>query len=236
MIRLVLFFVLLGLIAWGGVYLVEHPGHIALSWFGYEIQTSAALLVIAIAVLAIVAWIIFRIVVGLPSFVAYSARRRRREKGYDALSRGLVAVHSGDARTAGRASAQASRQLKDDPLALMLRAQSAQLTGDSHGAILAYQEMAQREDTRLLGLRGLHAEASRRGDDEAAHHFASAAHKAQPLPWTAQAQLDHHASSRQLRRGAAHHRSRSRRPPARQGGQRAPTRRSGDGDRLTTRR
>ena len=195
MIRLLLFFVLLALVAWGGVYLVEHPGHISMDWFGYQIETSAALLVIAIAVVAVVAWIVFRVVVGLPSFIAYSARRRRREKGYDALSRGLVAVHAGDARTAGRASAQASRQLRNDPLALMLRAQSAQLGGDAHGAIQAYQELAQRDDTRVLGLRGLHAEANRRGDDEAANHFASAAHKAQPLPWTAQAQLGHHATT-----------------------------------------
>ncbi len=195
MIRLILFFVLLALVAWGGVYLVEHPGHISMDWFGYQVETSAALLVVAIAVVAVIAWIVFRVVVGLPSFVAYSARRRRREKGYDALSRGLVAVNAGDARTAGRASAQATRQLKNDPLALMLRAQSAQLTGDAHGAIQAYQELAQREDTRVLGLRGLHAEANRRGDDEAAHHFATAAHKAQPLPWTAQAQLGHHATT-----------------------------------------
>ncbi len=195
MIRLLLFFVLLALVAWGGVYLVEHPGHITLDWFGYQIETSAALLVIAVAVAAVIAWIILRTIVGLPSFIAYAARRRRREKGYDALSRGLVAVNAGDARTAGRASAQATRQLKNDPLALMLRAQSAQLTGDARGAIQAYQELAQREETRVLGLRGLHAEANRRGDDEAAHHFAAAAHKAQPLPWTAQAQLDHHATA-----------------------------------------
>ncbi len=195
MIRLIIFFVLLALIAWGGVYLVEHPGHISMNWFGYQIETSAALLVIAIAIVAIVAWIVVRVVVGLPSFVAYASRRRRREKGYDALSRGLVAVNAGDARAAGRASAQATRQLKNDPLALMLRAQTAQLTGDAHGAIEAYQQLAQREDTRVLGLRGLHGEASRRGDDEAAHHFASAAHKAQPLPWTAQAQLEHHATT-----------------------------------------
>ncbi len=195
MIRLFFFFVMLGLIAWGGVYFVEHPGHISMNWFGYQLETSAALLVIAIAVAAIILWIVFRVIVGLPSLVAYSARQRRREKGYDALSRGLVAVHSGDARTAVRASAQATRQLSNDPLALMLRAQSAQLNGDSHAAILAYQELAQREDTRVLGLRGLHAEADRRGDDEAAHHFAAAAHKAQPLPWTAQAQLAHHSTT-----------------------------------------
>ena len=43
--------------------------------------------------------------------------------------RGLVAVHAGDARTAGRASVQATKQLKNDPLALMLKAQSAPTHG-----------------------------------------------------------------------------------------------------------
>lgn len=195
MIRLVLFFVLLALVAYGGVYLVEHPGHITLDWFGWQVESSAALLIIAVAIAAIVAWVVLRVVVGLPSFVAYTARRRRREKGYEALSRGLVAVNAGDARTASKASAQASRQLQDDPLALMLRAQSARLAGDAVGAVQAYERLVRREDTRVLGLRGLHAEASYRGDDEAARHFAAAAHRAQPLPWSAQAQLEHQAGA-----------------------------------------
>ena len=60
---------------------------------------------------------------------------------------------------------------RDDPLALLLHAQSAQLDGDREGAQRAFRAMAEREDTRLLGLRGLFIEAQRaddavaRGDD-----------------------------------------------------------------------
>lgn len=193
MIRLILFFVFLGALAYGGSLLIQHPGHVSMDWFGYRIDTTAALMVIAIAFVAVVAWIILRLVVGLPSLMAYAARQRRREKGYAALSRGLVAVGAGDARGAGRASAQASRQLKDDPLALVLRAQAAHLNGKGDDAVRAFQALSQREDTRILGLRGLYAEASRRGDDEAARHFASAAHKSAPLPWSARAMLEHRA-------------------------------------------
>ncbi len=195
MIRLLIFFVLLAVLAYGGMLLVQHPGHVDMNWFGYEVRTSAALLVIAVAVAAIVVWVVFRIIVGLPSFVRLAARQRRREKGYAALSRGLVAVGAGDARGATRASAQASRHLGDDSLALMLEAQAAHLGGNVGGAVRAFQNLAQREETRILGLRGLFAEASRRGDDEAARHFAAAAHKAAPLPWSAQAVLEHRAGA-----------------------------------------
>ena len=195
MIRVVSYLVLLAAVAWCGVWLIHHPGHVELDWFGAIVSTSAALLVLAIAVAAILVWTIVRFVLGFPSFVALFSRQRRREKGYAALSRGLIAAAAGDARAAGKASTQASRHLRNDPLALMLRAQAAHMNEDGFEARTAFEALAQRDDTRVLGLRGLHAEAARRGDDEAARHFAAAAHRAAPLPWSAQAVLEHRASS-----------------------------------------
>ena len=49
-------------------------------------------------------------------------------------------------------------------------------------------------ETRLLGLRGLHVEAQRRGDHDAAIHYAQEAHKIAPLPWSAKAVLEHRAA------------------------------------------
>ncbi len=194
MIRVVLYLVLLAVLAYGGMLLIQNPGHITVSWYGHIINTSAALGIAAIALAGIILWVVLRLVFGLPSFMSYAARRRRREKGYTALSRGLIAVGSGDARAALKAASQASRQLKGDSLAIMLRAQAADLAGDGQGSQAAYEELAEREDTRVLGLRGLYAEANRRGDDEAARHFAAAAHRASPLPWSAQAVLEHRAT------------------------------------------
>ena len=194
MIRVVVYLILLAALAYAGMLLIQNPGHITLSWYGEVINTSAALGIAAIGLAAIILWVVLRLFFGLPSIMSYAAKRRRREKGYAALSRGLIAVHSGDVRAAQKASTQASRQLKDDSLAVMLRAQAAHLAGDGQTAQAAYEELAEREDTRVLGLRGLYAEANRRGDDEAARHFAAAAHRASPLPWSAQAVLEHRAT------------------------------------------
>ena len=194
MIRVLIYVVVLAGLAYAGMLVVQNPGHVTLTWHDEVVNAPAALLIGAIAIAAIVIWGLLRFILGLPSVVSFMARQRRREKGYAALSRGLVAVGAGDARAAARASSQANRHLKDDPLAIMLRAEAAHLSGDGLGARAAFEALAQRDDTRILGLRGLHAEASRRGDDEAARHFAAAAHRDSPLPWSAEAVLSHRAS------------------------------------------
>ena len=71
--------------------------------------------------------------------------------------------------SAARIHAEAARKhAAHDPLALLLHAQSAQLDGDRDGAQRAFRAMAEREDTRLLGLRGLFIEAQRSDDPVAA--------------------------------------------------------------------
>ena len=73
----------------------------------------------------------------------------------------------------------------------MLRAQAAQLHGDRAGAEDAFRAMAGRDDTRLLGLRGLYFEAQRRNDPVAARLFAEQAAKDAPaLAWAGQAVLE----------------------------------------------
>ena len=197
MIRILIYLLLLCAVAYGADWLLQRPGHIDVTWAGYHITASAAVgfaLIVLIAVLLMVAWSILRLVFGFPSFVAMASRQRRREKGYAALSRGLIAAGSGDGRAASRAAVQASKHLHDDPLALVLRAQAARLMGDGARADAAYSELAQREDTRILGLRGLHDEAHRRGDDEAARHYAGEAYRNKALPWSAQSVLEHRAA------------------------------------------
>ena len=77
-----------------------------------------------------------------------------------------------------------------DPLALLLHAQSAQLDGDRAGAQRAFRAMAEREDTRLLGLRGLFIEAQRADDPVAAVVIAEEALKLAPAStWASQAVL-----------------------------------------------
>ena len=197
MIRLLLFLAALALAAYGLTWLAENPGEVALTWRGveYDVSLMVALGVVAgLAILLALAWGVVRFVFRIPSLVSLAAKARRREKGYAALSRGMVAVGSGDARAASRHAAEARKHLGDEPLAKLLRAQAAQLAGDRAGAAAAFREMLDHPQTHALGLRGLHIEARRSGDHEAALEFATRAHKHAALPWAGQAVLDDRAA------------------------------------------
>ena len=196
MVRLLLFLVLLALAAYGLAWLAENPGDVALTFHGVEYDVSLMVgiaIVVGLAFVLAVAWTIIRFVFRLPSLMSLARKARRREKGYAALSGGMAAVGSGDARTATRLAVEARKHLGDAPLTKLLRAQAAQLSGDRAGAAAAFRDMLDHPQTHALGLRGLHIEARRAGDHPAALEFARRAHNHAALPWAAQAVLDDRA-------------------------------------------
>jgi HemY protein len=197
MIRILAFFAVVAAIAFGLAWLAERPGDIVLTWQGYRIETSLLVglgVVFLSAIIIAIIWTILRFIFRIPSLMALARKARRRNKGYAALSRGILAAGAGDVRLARKSANEASRHLPEEPLSLLLRAQAAQLSQDRAAAEAAFNEMMTRPETRLLGLRGLHNEARRRGDHDAAHHYASQAHRIAPLPWAGTAVLEHHAS------------------------------------------
>jgi HemY protein len=199
MARVLVFLLVLIVLAFGLAWLIERPGEVTLSWQGYRIETSFLVglgVVLAMVAALVMIWNILRYPFRLPPAMSVANRMRRREKGYAALSRGILAVGMGDARLASKAAAEVQRLLPDEPLALLLSAEAAQLMGDNRAVESAFKEMTRRGPTRLLGLRGLHAHAHRRGDLELAHHFASAAHEIAALPWSAAAVLDGHVAAK----------------------------------------
>jgi HemY protein len=200
MIRILIFLALLALAALGIAWIVDQPGEVSVTWLGMHADTSVGVglgLLVAAAIVINVVWTIIRFVFKLPSLMSLAAKARRRARGYAALSRGMIAAGAGDARAARKSAAEAKKHLHDEPLATLLSAQAAQLSGDRARAEAAFSQLAESHDTKLLGLRGLHVEAQRRGDLEAAHHFAHEAHAVAPLPWSAKAVLDHHTANEQ---------------------------------------
>jgi HemY protein len=199
MFRVLFFFIVLLILALGDAWLVDQPGQIMLTWRGYRIETSFLVglgILLAVVAALVMIWNILRYPFRLPPTISVANRARRREKGYAALSRGIIAVGMGDARLASKAAAEVQRLLPDEPLALLLTAEAAQLTGDHRAVEAAFKEMTRHDHTRLLGLRGLHAHAHRRGDLELAHHFASTAQDIAALPWTATAVLERHVAAK----------------------------------------
>ncbi|MBV8566184.1 MAG: heme biosynthesis protein HemY [Methylobacteriaceae bacterium] len=196
MIRVLAFFAVLAGIAFGANWLADRPGEVTLTWQGNEYQVSLLVgvgILLAAAAALTLFWNLLSLVFGIPSRLASAARARRRNKGLVALTRGVVAVGTGDSRNARRHAEEAERLLQDEPLALFLKAQAAQLSGDRATAEASFRNMLRNPETQLLGLRGLHVEAQRRGDAEAAHYFAAEAQRLAPLPWAGQAVLDYHA-------------------------------------------
>jgi HemY protein len=194
MIRVVLFLIAVAAAAAGFVWFADRPGDVAITWLGYRIETSlmvAALAVAALIAACMILWSVARAILRSPEQVSLFFRHRRAMKGYLAISRGLIAIGSGDMRLARRSADEAAKLSPGDPLTLLLTAQSAQLNGDRAAAERAFHEMARHDNTRLLGLRGLYIEAQRRNDLPAARRVAEEAAKVAPaLGWAGQAVLD----------------------------------------------
>lgn len=199
MVRVLVYLAVFACLAFGAVWLADRPGEISVIWQGYRIDTSVAIGAIGVVLLAflvLLAWAIIRFVFGLPSAFSLSSRARRRARGFEAVSRGMVAIGAGDPVAAGRYTGEARRFVPNEPLTLLLEAQTAQLTGNRAQAEAAFKAMLDRSETRVLGLRGLFVEAKRRGDMAAARAFADDAVRRSPsLAWANDALLDFHTNA-----------------------------------------
>ena len=196
MIRVLIYFAVVAVLALGTVWLADHPGTVLVTFGGREYQSStlmALIILIVAAVVVAIAWAILSFVFRVPTVMSMASRNRRRRRGMTALSRGMLAIGAGDKDAAARHAYEADRYLKHEPMVLLLRAQSAQLTGNRDDAERIFGEMLEHGETRALGLRGLHMEAARRGDGDAAFRFADEALKTATLPWAGQAVLQHKA-------------------------------------------
>jgi HemY protein len=193
MVRIILFLVLIALAAAGAAWVADQPGDVVLTWGHWRASPSVPVFALVLGVTivaAILAWTILRALWRTPATIRRKHRERRHARGRHAITHGLLAIGHGDS-SAARAHAQIARKhAPGDPLALLLHAQSAQLDGDREGARTAFRAMAEREDTRLLGLRGLFIEAQRADDPVSAVMIAEEALRSAPAStWASQAVL-----------------------------------------------
>jgi HemY protein len=193
MIRIILFLLLIALAGIGAAWVADQPGDVVMTWGGWRASPHVPVFVLLLGLViaaAILAWTILLALWRLPKRVKRSRRERRIARGRHAITQGLLAIGHGDSASARAHAEVARRHAAQDPLALLLHAQSAQLDGDRAGAQRAFRAMAEREDTRLLGLRGLFVEAQRADDPVAAVMIAEEALKLAPAStWASHAVL-----------------------------------------------
>ncbi|TYL83025.1 heme biosynthesis protein HemY [Bradyrhizobium cytisi] len=193
MLRIVLFLVLIALAGAGAAWVADQPGDVVLTWGGFRASPSIPVFVLCLgifAVLIVLLWSILTVIWRAPGRMRRRRHEKRHARGRHAITHGLLAIGHGDTALARRHAEAARRHAPNDPLALLLHAQSAQLDGNRDAAQRAFRAMAEREDTRLLGLRGLFIEAQRADDAVGAVMIAEEAIKLSPSStWASHAVL-----------------------------------------------
>lgn len=194
MLRLIAYFIAIGVLAFGLSWLADNPGRIVVNWQGTEWDTDVFQVTILLSVLAmvlIIAWTVLRGIWQSPAAIGNFFNRRRERRGLEALSSGMIAIGAGDRALATRYAVQARKSLPNEPMTHLLRAQAAQLAGDRGTSRRIFEAMLASPDTEALGLRGLFLEAEREGEREAARQFAARAVKLNPkLSWPVDALFD----------------------------------------------
>ncbi len=194
MFRALVFFTVLGLVIWGTLILTDQPGSVSVLWSGYRIDTSFAFLLGAVALISLVSALLYRFWLFLrrsPGTMMGAWKAKRRRRGYQALTRGMVAVAAGDANEAQRQVRRAEVLLDEPPLTMLVSAQAAQMRGDETAAGKFFAAMTERPETEFLGLRGLLNQAVKRGDKAEALSLVRRAHRLQPKStWVASNMFD----------------------------------------------
>jgi HemY protein len=183
MTRVVLLALLILAVALAAAWLGQHPGTVAVEWLGWRADTSVTMLAFAIAlvtVLGALSYRFWRFLRRLPETIAEALRLRRRRRGYEALSAGMIAAAAGDGGEARRLARRADAMLQDVSATRLLRAEAARLNGDVAAARRTYEEMTEAPETALIGLRGLLDQAEAAGDRAEALRLAEKAHRQHP--------------------------------------------------------
>ncbi|MGO9485695.1 MAG: heme biosynthesis HemY N-terminal domain-containing protein [Rhodomicrobium sp.] len=194
MIRLVLYLLLVGVAGWGLSWVADRPGKLNVEWLGYDVQTSVFIAAIALAgffaAFSLLVWLAVLTWTAPKRFVQ-RVKQRHERMGQEAVRRGIFAAGAGDRLGALRAGAIAKKYVPEEPMALLLEAQSAQLNEDPIASRRAFERMLEKPEMAELGLRGLYIEAKKAGQGEAAKQFAQRALEANPaLQWSSSALFD----------------------------------------------
>ena len=114
MIRILSFVIFVFLLAAGFAWLADRPGELSVTWQGMQYQVTLLVAVTAIVVLIAVvmfAWWLIRTLYRSPDLLRRHFRARKRDRGYQSLSTGIIAAGAGDSGAAhGQASIQAAQR------------------------------------------------------------------------------------------------------------------------------
>ncbi|MEM6578840.1 MAG: heme biosynthesis HemY N-terminal domain-containing protein [Pseudomonadota bacterium] len=186
-------FVFIGLVAaatFGAIYLMDLDGGIQIQVGNLEINLTPMMSVIALVLFVVAIWLLLKLagllvavlkfINGDETAVSRYFNRNRQDKGYQALSEGLLALASGEGELAMAKAAKADRYLKKPALTNLITAQAAELTGNRKKAEDVYKRLIKNEKTRFVGIRGIMRQKLADGETDTALKLAESAFALKP--------------------------------------------------------
>ncbi|MTH99106.1 heme biosynthesis protein HemY [Roseibium sp. RKSG952] len=188
--KILVFVAIIGLLAMGAGYLMETSGGVQITVAGTEYTLGPLQSVIALGVLVFAVWLFFKLLGlliatlkflnGDETALSRYFDRSREQRGYQALSDGLMALASGEGRVALTKASKAEKLLNKPELTNLLVAQAAEMTGDTKKASDTYKKLVTNNATRFVGVRGIMKQKLAEGDDETARKLAEKALELKP--------------------------------------------------------
>ena len=137
MLRALWFFFQLAIVVAAAIWISTQKGAVDIAWKDYAVSLHLGIFLLFLTLFTLVAVAFFRIVGTVLSMPASMSRRRRernRQKGFQALTRGFVAIAAGDAKKATGFAKDVRHLMPDETgLPLLLEAQAARLRGEESG-------------------------------------------------------------------------------------------------------
>ncbi|MGR3197871.1 MAG: heme biosynthesis protein HemY, partial [Paracoccus sp. (in: a-proteobacteria)] len=190
LLKILLFFAVVLLLALGAVYLSETGQMLRIEYGGTEFALTPVKALLALLVLMVAAWIVFKLLGLLIASLRFLAgdetainrhfARSRERKGYAAFADGMLAVASGEGKLAQDKANKAAKYLNRPHLTNLLSAQAAETAGDSQRAIAVYKQLLEDDRTRFVGIRGLMRQKLAEGDTHKALLLAQKAYALKP--------------------------------------------------------
>ncbi|HEY9039555.1 MAG TPA: heme biosynthesis HemY N-terminal domain-containing protein [Roseovarius sp.] len=189
-IKIVVFLALVVLVTFGASYLLELDGGVRIVMAGVELNLTPVKAVLALAIIILGLWLLMRLAAlliavlkfinGDETAISRYFDRNRQEKGYRALSEGMLALASGEGDVAMARAARAERYLKKPALTTLVTAQAAEMAGNRAKAEEAYKRLLKDDRTRFVGVRGILRQKLADGDTDTAMKLAQTAFGLKP--------------------------------------------------------
>jgi HemY protein len=188
--KVLLFVALIAGLTLGAGYLLDTGGGLRFAVAGWEFTLGPLQATVAAVLLVALIWLamllvgllvaVLRFLSGDETAVSRYFDRNREQKGYQALTEGMLALASGEPRTALVRAQRAERYLGRPELTTLLTAQAAELSGDGARATEAYKALLADDRTRFVGIRGLMKQKLAEGDTATALKLAEKAFALKP--------------------------------------------------------